>query len=401
MFDAALILAGRDLLAIVVDRAGCLCYVNAGGAERLGLPGDVLSARTLWDLADATTARRLLQRLEAAAPDDTATLERIVLRDAAAHPVALSVVVGVCTGPDAQRLLRMIGVEDAGGSEAVRPLEHSAELLHGFIDASTEAMWCIEYTEPVDLSAAESEIVRQVFENDCHWSMCNRAMARLYNLPDGLDFNRQRVSAYFPRSPDNEAFVRQLAAKQFHVDSAPSMDVRHDGSIAYMENSVRCHVEDGRMLRMWGTVRDTTEVRTAQNRIAQRERDMREVLSALPDAVLVVDKARHALAVNPAFESTFGWGADEVLGKDVSWLVDLDAADAPEHRWFARAESRCSIDVPHRGGERIRCDVRMAPLQGDEPRRFVLALRPEPAARSGEPPAPVPRRKRALRMRRA
>src|SRR5439155_4366405 len=119
----------------------------------------------------------------------------------------------------------------------------------------------IEYTEPVDVTQPEAEIVRQVFENDCHWSMCNRAMAHLYNLPDDLDFNRQPVSTYFRRSPENEAFVRQLIAENFQVDAAPAIDVRHDGTLAHVENSVRAHIESGLMVRMWGTVRDMTRLR--------------------------------------------------------------------------------------------------------------------------------------------
>lgn len=255
--------------------------------------------------------------------------------------------------------------------------ERLAEMLHGFIEASTEAMWCIEYTEPVDLSASEPEIVRQVFENDCHWSMCNRAMARLYGLPEDIDINRQRVSLYFPRSPQNEAFVRQLIESDFHIDGAPSTDIRHDGTLMYVENSVRCRKENGKMVRMWGTARDMTEFRIAQNRIAQREREVRQILEALPDAVIVINKAKRVLAVNPAFESTFGWRPRQVLGSDASGIIDLEPGDrkhAP--RWFAGSQQRLVTCVKRSDGEQLACDVRIAPLQDDASRRFVLSLRP-------------------------
>jgi PAS domain S-box-containing protein len=185
-----------------------------------------------------------------------------------------------------------------------------------------------------------------------------------------------------------------LIENDFHVDSAPSTDVRHDGSVAYVENSVRCHIEDEKMYRMWGTVRDTTEFRAAQNRLAQREREIREILSALPDAVLVVNKTKRVLALNPAFEATFGWRAEDILGKDASGIINLESRQPHEPRWFARTPHRWIKDVARSDGEVISCDVRIAPLQDDEHRRFVLSLRPETSSPTSLVKRQARRRKR-------
>ncbi|MCP4766178.1 MAG: hypothetical protein GY875_07885 [Gammaproteobacteria bacterium] len=60
------------------------------------------------------------------------------------------------------------------------------EVLRTFVDTSRDALFCIEFLESVDLTAPEPEIIRQVFENECVWRMCNIAMARLYKLPEGI-----------------------------------------------------------------------------------------------------------------------------------------------------------------------------------------------------------------------
>jgi PAS domain S-box-containing protein len=275
-----------------------------------------------------------------------------------------------------EHCIRVVALDEIERDEYVRNVENRAELLAAFIDVSTEAMWCMEYTEPVDLSCGVNEIIRQVFENDCHWRMCNAAMAKLYNLPDGLDFNRQPVSAYFRRTPENEAFVRQLIDARFHIDAAPSLEYRHDGKIFYVENSVRCHIEGSLMIRMWGTVRDITEFQTAQNALAARKREVTEILTALPDAVLVVDLCRRAMAVNPAFESTFGWTAEQILGNDVTPIIDLESSRPGLGRWFAPTPSRWVAEVVGFDGQVCRCDVRIAPLPADTDRRYVLVLRP-------------------------
>lgn len=382
MTNVESIVENGGVLVLVADQSGHLHYCNRTAAAWLGLNRE--PSPSFWELADPQSAQRLLSSLDAGQPSHPGAIkglapaETLVLRRWDGKWVPLRAVVSSAPNGLQGRLLRIFGIDDTSNRTHIERLERATEMLNGFIDASTEAMWCIEYAEPVDLTASEPEIVRQVFENDCRWSMCNRAMARLYGLPEDLDFNRQSVSTYFRRSPENEAFARQLIESGFHVDSAPSTDVRHDGTLVYVENSVRCHVENGKMLRMWGTVRDTTEFRTAQNRIAQREREVREILAALPDAVIVINKAKHLLALNPAFEATFGWRPSDVLGRDASQIIDLESVSAPHKaRWFAGTQQRWITNVRRSDGKFLSCDVRLAPLQDDEHRHFVLSLRPE------------------------
>ncbi len=124
-------------------------------------------------------------------------------------------------------------------------------LLAGILDASSDACWCMEFTEPVDLTAPDHEVVRQVFLNDPRWRFCNAAMARLYLLPPDRVFDDQPVSDIFPRNRQNEEFVLNLIANGFEVDAAPALDRRYDGVQIYVENDVRAHIEDGRLIRMF------------------------------------------------------------------------------------------------------------------------------------------------------
>jgi len=365
------------LFQVLVNFQGTICDINGVAQKLLGREREELIGRDLWSLTGGTTQSDLNEPL---AELRNATAEPIVWpltfqdREGRVRRI-LAAMYGV-NADKGERLIQLLGLDDSLRATQMRELESRAEMLAGFIDASSEAMWCMEYTEPVDLRCGVQEIIRQVFENDCHWSMCNTAMARLYSLPDGLDFNRQPVSMYFRRTPENEAFVRQLIDSRFHIDAAPSLEYRHDGRMFYVENSVRCHLEGDLMIRMWGTVRDLTQFRTTQNVLAERKREVTEILTALPDAILVVDLSRRAIAVNPAFESTFGWTAEDVLGKDVSDIIDLENSRPGLARWFAPTPSRWTADVISSEGESHRCDIRIAPLPEDTDRRFVMSLRP-------------------------
>lgn len=252
----------------------------------------------------------------------------------------------------------------------------SEEVLRGFAKASSEAMWCIEFSEPVDITQGNSEIVRQVFENDCHWLLCNDALTRLYRLPEGLDIGRQPVSIYFPRIPENEAFILQIVNSGFAVDNAPSTDLRHDGSVRYMENNVRCSIVDGHLFRIFGTLRDVTHIRQTHTRLKNEADKMRDILAALPDAIMVIDRNRRLVAVNPSFETLFGWNGEDFLGRDVQSIIDLEQSLPGKRRWYGFGGQRWQTRVKTESDSHLTCEAQIAPLGEEAPEHFVLSLRP-------------------------
>lgn len=271
--------------------------------------------------------------------------------------------------------LRITALYDPRLQPWLGDLIQSEEIHRVLVQASSEAMWCIKFSEPVDLTVGNHEIIRQVFENECHWLMCNESMARLYNLPEGLDLNRQPVSMYFPRNSENEAFVRQIIESDFAVDNALSIDTRHDGSAMYVENTVRCDIKNGRLLRMWGSVRDVTGYQQLQNRLAREAHDVRNVLNALPDAILVINRDRLLLAVNSSFETMFGWKSHQFLGMDIQAIINLEATLPGGRRWYGVDSQRWIAEVRMQTGCGMICDAQISPVGSEAPDQFVLTLR--------------------------
>ena len=266
-----------------------------------------------------------------------------------------------------------------GASAAASERTADPNLLRAMIDTARDAIWCIEYVEPVDLATPEAEIIRQIFENTSRWAVCNRAMARLYGLPEGVDFNERAVSAYFPREPANEELVRTLIAGGFNVDDAPAIDRRHDGSPMHVENDVRGEVRGGRLVRMWGTVRDVSERRAREARLSNQVGSLRDVLGAVPDPILVLDPAGVVIALNPAAETAFGVSGDALLGNAVGHaLPDIDATRLGEafdglSLLPGRAGPVRAMPAAARSGQRFQLHV--SPMEVDGGRRLVVTAR--------------------------
>lgn len=158
----------------------------------------------------------------------------------------------------------------------------------------------MEFREPVDLTAPDAEVVRQVFENDPVWRHCNQAMARLYHLPAGEDFNTRPVGDIFPRNRQNEEFVHKLIANGFEVDAAPALDKRYDDVKIHVENDVRAHIVDGFLVRMFGVVRDIGKHKQRERVLKDRLEAIDGILSAIPDPLIAVDTGGLIEAINPA-----------------------------------------------------------------------------------------------------
>jgi len=71
--------------------------------------------------------------------------------------------------------------------------------------------------------------------------------------------------------------------------------------------------------------RELTERRRTEDDLRESEARYRNLLESSPDPVVVYDMQGRATYVNPAFEKTFGFRRDEVMGKHIDFV--------PEDRW--------------------------------------------------------------------
>lgn len=362
------------IILMTFGEDGMVVEYSEAAATMLG----VHSGQSIDEIVDAPSAQLLNNLLVTLRLNCTPFACPLALHTRDGRHMTVTALVDRVVRGDEPSLLRVTALYAPESQCRLDELIESEALLRSFVEASSEAMWCIEFTEEVDLTLGEHETIRQVFENECHWRLCNESMARIYNLPPGLDFNKQPVRHYFPRSAENEAFIRQIIASDFAIDNVLSIDTCHDGSTIYVENTVRADVDrdNGRLYRLWGTVRDVTEDRRTNHRLVRAAQDVNSILNALPDAVLVVDRKHTAIAVTPSFETLFGWAPQQLLGHDIQPIIDLESPLPGGRRWYGITPLRWTTSVRSQTGAFVVCDVHSAPVCDDAPERYILVLRP-------------------------
>ncbi|MCI2400932.1 PAS domain-containing protein [Aliiroseovarius subalbicans] len=199
-----------------------------------------------------------------------------------------------------------------------KALQLDAEILSEIIAASSDACWCMEFGEPVDLTAPDREIVRQVFENDPFWRLSNPAMAQLYLLDPDKDFNSRPTAEIFSWNEQNEAFVRALIRSGFEMDAGPALDMRYDGVEIFVENDVRAHIENGLLLRIFGIVRDVGKHRLREERFKAKLDETLDILTDLPCGVIAFNDAAEVILANPAACEILGETTENLMAESLS-----------------------------------------------------------------------------------
>ncbi len=100
---------------------------------------------------------------------------------------------------------------------------------------------------------------------------------------------------------------------------------------------------DGENTVIIQTNNDITDMKRAQNNLAEREAHLRSILDTVPEAMVVIDEAGVITSFSAAAERLFGYSSAEVCGQNVKMLMplpDRDAHDGYISRYLTTGERR-------------------------------------------------------------
>jgi PAS domain S-box-containing protein len=307
---------------------------------------------------------------------------RLQIRNAQRALIDVAAHADVIDHPEWGRCVRIVKFPLNDTLRRLEQLSRENEVLSSIVSTARDASYCVDFIEPVDLTAPEHEIIRQVFENQCCWRYCNEAMARLYKLPIGGNLNTRDVHEVFPRNADNENFVRTLIQNRWNVDGALSRDHRYDGVDVLIENDVRADIREGQLYRFWGVVRELSARRMQERELEGQAAAALDILAAVADPVIVADAEARIVGANPAVEWVLGWPAESLLGRGLKEILRtrlelrrvIAAARPGRLTTWIEADAQC------RDGTMVPCGAFISSIhREDHEARSVFTLRMDPA----------------------
>ncbi len=194
-------------------------------------------------------------------------------------------------------------------------LRKSEERCRAFLEHSAEGMWCFEQDEPLRIDQAPDEQIEHVFRH-AYLSECNDAFARMYGLKSARELIGARLGDLLvPTDPNNIDYLRTFFQSGFRITDAETHEVDAQGNIKYFLNNLFGIVENGVIVRIWGTQRDITPRKQMEEALRASQAMYHSLVENLSQSIFLKDRDGRFVAVNKSFCEAVGRSADAILGQ--------------------------------------------------------------------------------------
>jgi PAS domain S-box-containing protein len=155
---------------------------------------------------------------------------------------------------------------------AEREGQRERERYRAYIAHSTEGIWRCELNEPLSVSLPTDQQVGHLREK-LYFAECNDALAKLHGFKSAEEMQGRAVRELFDiAQPENRSLAYHFLNGSYKVVDEESLDIDANGHVRYFLNNVSGVVENGRLVRVWGTQREVTEQRRLEAQLRQAQK---------------------------------------------------------------------------------------------------------------------------------
>jgi PAS domain S-box-containing protein len=198
---------------------------------------------------------------------------------------------------------------------AQEALRQGEERYRAFIQNSSEGIWRVELDHPIDPAWPVDEQIARAYEW-AYLAECNDAMARMYRHVTAGALLGARLADLFVRSdPNNEAFLRAFVTSGYELRDAESHEHDASGDDRYFRNSLIGVIENGLLVRAWGTQRDVTRQQVMESALRESEERFSRFMKHLPGAAWIKGPNGQYVYANPEAERIFRRRLRDLKGK--------------------------------------------------------------------------------------
>jgi len=224
-----------------------------------------------------------------------------------------------------------LGEENLERQRIEEKLRKSEEQYHSFITQSFEGIYRTEFDRPVDVSLPVEAQIDAIYEY-AYMAECNSALAQMYGLSSAEAMIGVRlIDAHGGKdNPVNRAAFRKFIEHGYKSINDETFEYDANGQpIWFLSNTIGT-IENGYLVRLWGTAINITERKLAEQALRESEEKFSKAFHSSQVAMSLSTLADgRYLDVNAEFLRLAGRPYEEIVGHT---SLELNVWAYPEQR---------------------------------------------------------------------
>jgi PAS domain S-box-containing protein len=201
--------------------------------------------------------------------------------------------------------------------KADQELEKSEERYRAIVEHSSEAVWCVDIEPPCPINLSAADQIEHFYAHG-FLAECNDVTAQMYGFSEAAEIVGLRTGSLLPRAnPDNQAYLNAFIQSNYRLADAESQEFDKAGRTKFFLNNLVGIVQDEALVRAWGTQRDITERKKAENALRESEERYERLIELCPDAIIVHTDGLVTFCNSAAVKLIGDSSAASLLGRSV------------------------------------------------------------------------------------
>lgn len=174
--------------------------------------------------------------------------------------------------------------------KAEQALQESEARYRQFISQVAEGVYRLEPDKPMPTSLSLEKQIDYLYD---HFSVaeCNESFIEMYGFKDKEDvLGMKLISFHGDRSnPINQTELRKFIESGYKVENELTEEVDADGHVKYFRNNTLGVVEDGKLIRIWGTQTDVTSQKETEKALQKTNANLMAIIENTDEFILISD----------------------------------------------------------------------------------------------------------------